>query len=103
MPKQPKKLSEILAEYTDEQIRKAIEQLRPDEQELLQKRYGENYDTVTNNHLNKMETNRLFSTIMPLIKKIINSNFQLARRKRRTKNTQTEESVEKKEIYEENR
>ena len=103
MPKQPKKLSEILAEYTDEQIRKAIEQLRPDEQELLQKRYGENYDTVTNNHLNKMETNRLFSTIMPLIKKIINSNFQLARRKRRTKNTQTEESVEKKEIYEENK
>ena len=76
--------------YTKEQVDAMLEKLSEEEKVLIRLRYGEDLNNPVTGKLNKEQTNKFYSSLIPKMKKLlVNANKEIKTRRKKTKIAET--------------
>ena len=75
MSKQIKTIYELFKEYTREQVDAVIAMLDDKERELIRKRYGDDLDNPSGEHLNKEDSYNFYGKLVYKMRKMLKENF----------------------------
>ena len=76
--------------YTKEQVDAMLEKLSEEEKVLIRLRYGEDLNNPVTGKLNKEQTNKFYSSLIPKMKKLlVNPNKEIKTRRKKTKMAET--------------
>lgn len=76
--------------YTKEQVDAMLEKLSEEEKVLIRLRYGEDLNNPVTGKLNKEQTNKFYSSLIPKMKKLlVNPNKEIKTRRKKTKIAET--------------